>query len=392
MTGPPPDSAIAVDEVWLLEPFCQHLQWERNLSPRTLVAYRREVTRFVTFVVAELGRPAPAQVESVDIRSYLAHLHSSSLMASSVQRALAALRTFFRFLTTEGVCTVNPARAVPHPRRTRPLPEVISETQVDLLMGGFQDTPAGRRDLAITELLYAAGLRVGELVSLDLADVEFGQRLLRVRGKGRKTRVVPFGRRAVNALRAYLPERGRWLGGRTGDEQPLFVNQRGGRITDRSVRRILDAAVLRTAALHRLHPHALRHAFATHMLEAGMDLRAIQELLGHSTLATTQIYTHVDLAHLTAVYRKSHPRAGSAPDDPPAASGERLLTHPSVSGNEARHSAPQRVPVVSSTPHAEQPPPPTPESPSGHARPGPASAPPGTGSGAPPRGRRSVPS
>jgi integrase/recombinase XerC len=362
MSGPPPDPA-AVDEGWLLEPFCQHLQWERNLSPRTLVAYRREVARFVTFAMAELGRRAPAEVESVDVRSYLAHLHSSSLLASSVQRALAAVRTFFRFLTSEGACAANPARAVPHPRRARPLPEVVSAAELDLLLGGFPDTPAGRRDLAIAELLYAAGLRVGELVGLDLPDVDLGQRLLRVRGKGRKTRVVPFGRRAVHALRAYLPERGRWLAGHGGEEQPLFVNQRGGRITDRSVRRILDAAVLRTAAIHRLHPHALRHAFATHLLEAGMDLRAIQELLGHSTLATTQVYTHVDLAHLTAVYRRSHPRAGLAAEEPcPGA------THP------------------------EQPPPPTSGSQSGRSRSGPSSAPADSGSGAPPPDTRSDPS
>ncbi len=161
-------------------------------------------------------------------------------------------------------------------------------------------------------MLYGAGLRVGELVALDMDDLSFGQRLLRVRGKGRKERIVPFGRRAADAIRGYLPDRSQWRGGTKTDDDPLFVNQRGGRLSDRSVRRIIDQAVERTADLHRLHPHALRHAFATHLLEAGMDLRAIQELLGHSSLATTQIYAGVDLAHLMSVYKRSHPRAGSS--------------------------------------------------------------------------------
>jgi integrase/recombinase XerC len=195
---------------------------------------------------------------------------------------------------------------------------VVTSDQVHELLGLEPEGPGGARDLALLELLYAAGLRVGELVALDLEDLDLGQRLLRVHGKGRKTRVVPFGRRAATALRAYLPDRARWRRGRDDDARPLFVNRRGGRLTDRSVRRILDAAVQRTATLHRLNPHALRHAFATHLLEAGMDLRAIQELLGHSSLATTQVYTHVDLAHLMAVYRASHPRAtrADAPSPP----------------------------------------------------------------------------
>lgn len=305
---------------WLLEPFAQQLQWERNLAPATLSAYRREVARFATFVASELGRAHPDAVTTVDVRAFLAWLHAQGLTASSVQRALAAVRTYFRFLVGEGAVRANPARAVPHPRRERRLPEVVTTDQVHDLLDAAPDGPAGCRDLALLELLYAAGLRVGELVALDLEDVDLSQRLLRVQGKGRKTRVVPFGRRAASALRAYLPDRAEWRRGRDDGAQPLFVNRRGGRLTDRSVRRILDAAVRRTTALHRLNPHALRHAFATHLLEAGMDLRAIQELLGHSSLATTQVYTHVDLAHLMAVYRASHPRAtwsGAGPGPPP---------------------------------------------------------------------------
>jgi integrase/recombinase XerC len=187
----------------------------------------------------------------------------------------------------------------------------VNRYAVEELLESCPDSPAGTRDRAVLELLYASGMRVGELVGLDLADVKIGERLARVRGKGRRERVVPFGRRAAAAVESYLPHRARWRTGAVTDDDPLFVNQRGGRLTDRSVRRILDAAVRRTATIHRLHPHALRHAFATHLLEAGMDLRAIQELLGHSSLATTQVYTSVDLAHLMAVYRRSHPRSGS---------------------------------------------------------------------------------
>ena len=251
----------------------------------------------------------PDTVETVDIRAYLAHLHGRRLAHSSMQRALASVRTYFHFLVSEGVAPTNPATAVPHPRAPRLVPEVVTLDHVQLLLESFPPSPAGRRDLAITELLYGAGLRVGELVSLDLADIDLSQRLARVRGKGAKTRIVPFGRSAVAALRAYLPDRAEWRSGTTGTEEPLFVNQRGGRLSDRSVRRFLDAAVRRTSELHHINPHALRHAFATHLLEAGMDLRTIQELLGHSSLGTTQIYTHVDLAHLMAVYRDSHPKA-----------------------------------------------------------------------------------
>ena len=224
-------------------------------------------------------------------------------------RALACLRTYFSFLVSEGVVASNPAAAVPAPARGERHPDGRRPIRDRGASRGFPDTPAGRRDRAAVELLYAAGLRVGELVGLDLGDVRLSQRTLRVRGKGRKERLVPFGRPAAAALEAYLPARARWRRGRGDEEEPLFINQRGGRLTDRSVRRMLDAAVRRTADLAHLHPHALRHAFATHLLEAGMDLRAIQELLGHSSLATTQVYTRVDLAHLMEVHRRSHPRA-----------------------------------------------------------------------------------
>jgi integrase/recombinase XerC len=305
-------TSAPVASSWMVDRFLEHLEWERNLSPPTLRAYRREVLTFVDFAVSALVLPAPDAVSPSVPRSYLAHLHSRGLAPRSVARALACLRTYFSFLVAEGVVASNPAAAVPHPRGSNPTPAVADRYAIEELLESFADTPAGRRDRAVIELLYAAGLRVGELVGLDLADVGLSQRTLRVRGKGRKERLVPFGRPAAAALEAYLPVRAEWRRRRGKGDDPLFVNQRGGRLSDRSVRRLLDAAVRRTADLAHLHPHALRHAFATHLLEAGMDLRAIQELLGHSSLATTQVYTRVDLAHLMEVHRRSHPKAGGS--------------------------------------------------------------------------------
>ena len=293
---------------WRLEPFMEHLEWERNLASGTLCAYRREVLRLISFLAGEQGLARPDEVSVAVLRAWLAFLHERGLSARSVERALAAVRTYFRFLVEEGVVAASPADSVPHPRASRRVPDVVERHELESVLEAFPETAAGARDRAMVELLYGAGLRVGELVALDLEDVQLSNRLVRVRGKGRKERVVPFGRRAAEAIRTYLPARAGWR--RPGcPDGPLFVSQRGERLTDRSVRRALTAAVRRTAAAHHLHPHALRHAFATHLLEAGMDLRAIQELLGHSSLATTQVYTSVDLAHLMAVYRRSHPRA-----------------------------------------------------------------------------------
>jgi integrase/recombinase XerC len=292
----------------MVDPWMEHLEWERNLSAATLRAYLRETRSLIDFVSSELACQNPEGVTPLAVRAYLAHLHSRGLRPSSVARALAAIRTYFRFLVAEGAIEANPADAVPHPHDVKRTPEIVDRYAIEELLEGFPDTAAGRRDRAAVELLYAAGLRVSELVALDLGDIDLGQRIVRVRGKGRKERLVPFGRPAARAIKQYLPERARWRRGVADESEPLFVNQRGGRLSDRSIRRQLDLAVRQTADLNHLHPHALRHAFATHLLEAGMDLRAIQELLGHSSLATTQIYTKVDLAHLMAVHRKSHPK------------------------------------------------------------------------------------
>ena len=299
----------------LVEDFLKHLQWERNLSPATLKAYRREVLRATVFFREELDIESFSEVKAPAVRAFLAFLYDRGLSPRSTERALAALRSFFDYLVSESVLSFNPARGVASPKKERPVPDVIPRNLIEVVLDGIESTPAGRRDRAMIEFLYGSGLRVGELVGMDLGDVDLRRRLLRVRGKGKKERIVPFGRKALEALEAYLPVRMRWRrGAAAGRDDALFVNQRGGRLTARSVRRALDQAVSHATAGTSLHPHSLRHAFATHLLEAGMDLRAIQELLGHSSLATTQIYTRVDLAHLMKVHRAAHPRSGRKND------------------------------------------------------------------------------
>ena len=203
--------AGAPNDLWMLEGFFEHLEWERNLSSATLRAYRREIRSLITFVDSELEIARPAEVTPVTIRSYLAHLHSLGLAPQSIGRALASLRTYFRFLVAEGIAGSTPAEAVPHPRGDQRTPEIADRYAIEALLEGFPDTAAGRRDRAMVELLYAAGMRVGELVALNLADVQLGQRIVRVRGKGRKERLVPFGRPAAHALENYLPAQLRGL-------------------------------------------------------------------------------------------------------------------------------------------------------------------------------------
>lgn len=295
---------------WQVDSFASFLEHERNYSGHTLRAYLREVEAFIAFCGTDLEVARPEDVKPAAVRAYLAHLHEKGLARTSLQRALAAVRTYFRFLAREGVVLSNPARVVPTPKAPKRLPEVPTVAQLSEMLEALPATPQGLRDRVALELLYGCGLRAAELVSLDLEDVDLSRRLVRVLGKGRKERIVPFGREAEKALRAYLPVRAELRAKvRDEDSEPLLVNLQGRRLSDRSLRRILERAVRQLAVVHRIHPHTLRHAFATHLLEAGMDLRAIQELLGHASLATTQRYTHLDLAHLMEVYRKAHPKA-----------------------------------------------------------------------------------
>lgn len=306
----------------LVARFLEHLDEERACSPHTLRAYRRDLERFVGFLAADfLDRPPaevrPADVDALAVRSFLAWMHREGVGRKSQGRALSAVRSLLAFACREGAIAANPARGVPTPKAPRELPRHLRPGEIESLL----EAPAGddradqalvARDQALLELLYATGLRVGELVSLDWRDLDLAARVLRVLGKGGKERMVPFGRPAAAALGAWL---GRWEEVRRraaeGDPEaePVFLHHRGGRLSDRSVRRLVDRHVEAAAVAAGVHPHTLRHTFATHLLEHGADLRGIQELLGHASLATTQRYTHVEVERLLSVYREAHPRA-----------------------------------------------------------------------------------
>jgi len=302
-----------------LEGFGSYLADERRFSPRTVLAYRTDLSRFTDFWEREFGE-GPAgktrldRIDGLAVRSYLAALHRSGLKNRSIARHLSTLRSFFRWACREGHLEKNPATALAAPRAPRALPRALSLSDTETLLAAGEEDFLPERERALFELLYASGLRVSEAAGLDLEDVDLSSRVLRVVGKGSRERLVPFGEQAGEALRAYLPVRATLrrasagAGGRDSGE-PLFVNRRGGRLTTRSMARLLKRR-LRAAGLPAdISPHALRHTFATHLLEAGADLRAIQELLGHASLSTTQKYTHLDAAHLDAVYRHAHPKA-----------------------------------------------------------------------------------
>jgi len=283
--------------------FLRHLDAERNASPHTQRAYKADLADFSVYLQEQVGgRPRPRDVDHLVIRGYLARLHDLGLSKTSAARRLATLRSFFRFLCREGVLEANPARPLISPRVERRIPSRLDEDDLRRLLDVPGDTDQARRNRAILELLYATGLRCSELVGLDVADVDMGSRMLRVLGKGRKERVVPFGRMAGTALAHYLTER-------SARAEALFLNAKGGRLTDRSVRRLVGERVRCVAMEQRVSPHSLRHAFATHLLERGADLRAIQELLGHASLSTTQRYTHLNTRQILESYRKSHPKA-----------------------------------------------------------------------------------
>jgi integrase/recombinase XerC len=296
--------------------FDRHLADERGVSEHTRTAYGRDLAQFLAFLADTFfEKPGAAiaatEVDVLAVRSYVAHLRANGLKKSSASRHLSALRTFFAFLRREGRVDTNPARAIAAPRADHPLPRTLSvEEAAAVVEAPGTDSALSARDGALLELLYAAGLRVSEAVGLDVNDLDLSSRQVRVLGKGRKQRIVPFGEKAGEALGAYLAVRGD-LEAREGGPagEPLFLNSRGGRLTDRSVRRCLIRALREAAVPRHASPHALRHSFATHLLSAGADLRSIQELLGHSSLATTQKYTHLDADRLIEVYRKSHPKA-----------------------------------------------------------------------------------
>lgn len=298
-----------------IDQFLQHLKYERNVSPHTLRNYASDLEQFRAHLFAVEKRddvPLDA-IDRLTIREWMASLHDDH-KKTSVARKLASLRTFFQFLVREGKLESNPAKQVATPKIERKLPTHLSmEDAVRFIETPDTDTNLGRRDRAILEFLYATGIRVGELVGINVRDVDFRERLVRVMGKRKKQRIVPFGEPAAQALVHYLEEsRAHFLNQcpeAERDVNALFVHRRGGRLTTRSVGRMIDKYIKQCADIHNISPHSLRHTFATHLLDSGADLRDIQELLGHARLSTTQIYTQVSMEKMIEVYDKSHPKA-----------------------------------------------------------------------------------
>jgi integrase/recombinase XerC len=319
-----------------LRSFLAYLRFNRNASQHTVSAYESDLSQLISYLSIRTGRRrtalTPSDIDTQSVRGFLAELTRRGDSRASAARKLAAVRSFLRYLRREGLVEGNPASLVVGPKKEQKIPAHLDIDEMQrLLEMPDPGTPQGRRDRAILELLYASGLRLSELVGLDLEDVNLRSRLVRVAGKGGKQRYVPFNNSAAEAIRASLDDRKllsraspvqvapRTPAARADrrhgatrlkvPENPLFVNYRGGRLSGRSVQLMLRRMVSGCVARFGISPHAVRHSFATHLLERGADLRAIQELLGHSRLSTTQRYTHVDAARLLSVYRESHPRA-----------------------------------------------------------------------------------
>jgi integrase/recombinase XerC len=307
--------------VWIGK-FLDYLRIQQNASPHTLRNYESDLMQFYQYLTttpAGEERPAPEleQIDNLTIREFLGALYERKNKKSSVARKLATLRSFMRYLTAQGAIRLNSARLVSSPKQDVRLPDYISlDAAANLMEAPDASTDAGKRDRAILELLYGSGVRVGELVGLDLEAIDLKEGLVRVLGKGGKERIVPFGSQAAKALEAYLRVRNRLLSSSTlpdvaskaKNREAVFLNLRGGRLTTRSIGYIVDRYVNQLAERLKVHPHTLRHTYATHMLNSGADLRAIQELLGHESLSTTQKYTHVSVEHLIKVYKSCHPR------------------------------------------------------------------------------------
>jgi len=301
----------------LIERYVNYLQYERNASPHTIRNYRSDLLQFRDYL-AEGRATVAVDVRSVDalrIRGFLSILFERQEKKSSIARKLSAVRAFFKFLKREGVLAENPSTIVSTPKQDKTLPRIMTEEEMNAFLNAVAEAtktgePAMRRDRALLEMLYASGLRVSELVGLDLRSVNFGDGMVLVRGKGRKERIVPFGSKAKQALEDYLPVRQRILQERKkSGQQALFLNVWGERLTTRSVDRLVKKYVRHYGPAVKVSPHSLRHAFASHLLTEGADLRAIQEMLGHASLSTTQKYTQVSIKQLIEVYDKTHPKA-----------------------------------------------------------------------------------
>ncbi len=303
----------------LLAQFLEHLRYERNVSEHTLRNYAIDLGQFYEHLAptdASTGARREFDIRQIDhitIREWLSTLHAAQKKKTSIARKLAALRTFFQFLIREGVVELNPAKLVSTPRLEKKLPNHLSvEDAVRFIETPDLSTDLGKRDRAILEMLYGTGMRVSELTKIDVLDVDFRNRMVKVKGKRRKERIIPFGEPALHALLAYMNVRNAFIHNSPAaerEDEALFLNYQGTRITTRSVGRMVDKYIQICAGIHNISPHSLRHSFATHLLDSGADLRDIQELLGHARLSTTQIYTHVSMEKLIEVYDRSHPKA-----------------------------------------------------------------------------------
>lgn len=294
----------ASQDKWL-DQFIGHLCNERRLSPHTISNYQRDLLTLRSFCQRE-NVSGWADLDSLHIRNYAAFIHRNGLAPRSIQRRMSAIRTFFKYLQREGEVKNNPATGVRAPRGQKRLPATMDADSMAALLNVQSDQPLELRDLAIMEMLYSCGLRLAELISLDLNSIDVEDRTVRVTGKGDKTRVLPVGREALSALAAWLKVRVQYA---NEDEVAVFVSRRGTRMSPRSVQSRVAYWARRQGVDVTVYPHLFRHSFATHLLESSGDLRAVQELLGHANISTTQVYTHLNFQHLAETYDKAHPRA-----------------------------------------------------------------------------------
>ncbi len=288
--------------------FLRYLDVERDVSAHTVKAYREDLESLADYLADDGGQPPdPAEISPLDLRQYVSDLHAAGYARSSISRRLASLRSFFRFAQREGTVDSNPAKPLRNPRKQRTLPHFMTSEEVErLLLSPNASGKMGARDLAILETMYSTGVRVSELVGLNVEDLDLEDGVARVRGKGKRERFAPLGSFAVGAIQHWLEGRG---DGALDWKDPVFVNRLGTRLSTRSVGRMLEKYLAQAGLDRRTTPHTLRHSFATHLLDRGADIRSVQELLGHRSLVTTQIYTHLPTASLRKAYEKAHPRA-----------------------------------------------------------------------------------